>query len=98
MVKRCELRSVRPVKKLKNGIIRVPDDSDYLSDVERASDGMSGGGEVRRVNRKRWGRGREERNGCSDGDVVGVGEGGGGGFWERWKRGWKVGGLGRMPL
>ena len=52
MVKRCELRSVRPVKKLKNRIIRVPDDSDYLSDVERASDGMSGGGGVRRVNRR----------------------------------------------
>jgi len=41
------------MKKLKNGIIRVPDDSDYLSDVERASDSMTGGGEVRGVNRRR---------------------------------------------
>ena len=52
MVKRCKLRSVRPVKKLKNRIIRVPDDGDYLSDVEWVSDGMSGGG-VRRVNKRR---------------------------------------------
>jgi len=43
MVKRCELRSVRLVKKLKNGIIRVPDDSDYLSNVVRGSKGVSGG-------------------------------------------------------
>jgi len=32
---------------------------------------------------------------CGDGDVVGVGEGGGGGFWERRKGGRKVGGRGR---
>ena len=31
---------------------------------------------------------------CSDGDVVGVGEGDGGGFGERRKRGRKVGGRG----
>ena len=45
MVKRCDLRSVRLVKKLKNRIIRVPDDGDYLSDVVGASKGVSGGGE-----------------------------------------------------
>jgi len=39
------------MKKLKNGTIRVPDDSGCLSDVERASDSMTGG-EVRRVNRR----------------------------------------------
>jgi len=45
MVKRCDLRSVRLVKKLKNRTIRMPDDGDYLSDVVRASEGVSGGGE-----------------------------------------------------
>jgi len=81
------------MKKLKNGIIRVPDDGDYLSDVERASDSMTG--EVRRVNRKAM---RQESRGgersvsrCGDGDVVGVGEGGGGGFGERRKSGRKRG-------
>jgi hypothetical protein len=45
MAKRCGLRSVRLAKRLKDRIIRVLDDGDYLSDVVRASKGVGGGGE-----------------------------------------------------
>jgi len=41
MAKRCGLRRVRLVKKLKN--IRVLDDGDYLSDVVRVSEGVEEG-------------------------------------------------------
>ena len=44
MVKRCELRRVGLVEKLKNRIIRVPDNGNYLSDIVRASESMSGRG------------------------------------------------------
>jgi len=45
MGKRCGLRSVRIVKKIKNMIIRALDDDDYLSDIVHATKGMHGGGE-----------------------------------------------------
>ena len=44
MARRCGL-SVRLAKRLKNGIIRVLDDGDYLSNVGWASEGVGGGGE-----------------------------------------------------
>ena len=41
MTKRCSLRRVRLVKKLKN--IQVLDDGEYLSDVVQVSEGVGGG-------------------------------------------------------
>jgi len=40
-----QTKCVRLVKKLKDRIIRLLDNGDYLSDVVRASEGVGGGGE-----------------------------------------------------
>jgi len=39
----CEQRNVRLVKELKNGIMQVLDNSDYLGNIMWVSKGMSGG-------------------------------------------------------
>ena len=61
----CELRNVRPVKELKNRIIRMPNGGDYLSNVVQVSEGMSGSGRQDREERvvRRDTEGREGRRG-----------------------------------